>query len=358
MANNYEIDYKDSRFTEVETDKKAAINEVDKTYGDMISQSDKYYDDQIQASKDWADKQTQLQQEQTDFAIEKIEQNKAQSKKDYLKEQSGAYVDWQKQSNEYGANAEKEAAMGMANTGFSESSQVSMYNAYQNRFATARASFDLATQNYNNQITEAKLQNNSILAEIAYQAYTQQAELALQGFQYKNTLLLEQANKKLQVDEMYYQRYQDVLQQINHENALAEEIRQYNATLALQKKQLEEEKRQFDILHPANTGGSGGTINKGKSSSGKGSKKTPSRSTSTSGIKTGTGLVGSKQATTASQYEVDTKSVLNLGQGPISGGNLAKQVYAGNVNAGRSGTKIVASYANPTKDLLFSSKRF
>ena len=45
---NYDIDYKDSRFTEVEADKKAALNEVDVTYGNMISQSDKYYQQQIE----------------------------------------------------------------------------------------------------------------------------------------------------------------------------------------------------------------------------------------------------------------------------------------------------------------------
>ena len=252
---NYDINYDDSRFQAVESEKSAALNEIDKTYGDMISQSDKYYQDQIQASKDWADKQTQLQQEKTDFAIEKIEQNKAQAKKDYTKEQSGAYVDWQKQSNQYGANAEQQASMGMSDTGFSESSQVSMYNTYQNRVATARESYNLAIQNYNNSITEARLQNNSVLAEIAFEALQKQLELSLQGFQYKNTLVLAKSDKKTEVERDYYNRYQDVLNQINTENALAEEIRQYN-------EQMEWEKYQFNYHNKlgefASSGGGGG----------------------------------------------------------------------------------------------------
>ena len=105
MAQNYDINYDDKRFAEVEADKKAALNEVDVTYGNMISNSDKYFQSQIDASREWADQQSQLQQEKTDFAIEKIEQDKAQAKKDYTKEQSGAYVDWRKQSNEYGSEA-------------------------------------------------------------------------------------------------------------------------------------------------------------------------------------------------------------------------------------------------------------
>lgn len=243
---NYNVNYDDKRFTEVEADKKAALNEVDVTYGNMVGNSDKYYQAQIDASQKWAEQQSQIQQEKTDFAIEQIEQQKQQAQKDYTKEQSGAYVDWQKQSNPYGANAERVAAQGMDGTGYSESAQVSMYNTYQNRVATARESYARAVLNYDNAIKDARLQNNAALAEIAYQALQQQLELSLQGFQYKNQLIIEQSNKKLEVDNTYYQRYQDVLNQINQENALAEEVRQFNDNYKLQVKEYEEGIRQFN----------------------------------------------------------------------------------------------------------------
>ena len=146
---SYEINYDDQRFQDVESDKKQAISDLEKTYSGMINESDSYYQAQINASKEWEKKQTELQNQQTDFAIQEIEQNKAQAQKDYTKEQSGAYVDWQKQSNEYGAEAEQRAAQGLENTGFSESSQVSMYNAYQNRVATARESFNRIVLDFN-----------------------------------------------------------------------------------------------------------------------------------------------------------------------------------------------------------------
>ena len=241
---NYDVDYNDTRFGKVESDKNQALTQLEQTYGGMIESSDKYFDAQIQASKDWADKQSQIQQEQTDFAIEQIEQQKDQANKDYLKEQSGAYVDWRKQSNQYGTEAEKMASAGLANTGFSESSQVSMYNTYQNRVATARESYNQAVLNYNNAIKDAQLQNNAALAEIAYNALQKQLELSLQGFQYKNQLILEQANKKTELDNIYYNRYQDVLQQINTENALAEDIRQFNENQKWQTEQAELD-RQF-----------------------------------------------------------------------------------------------------------------
>ena len=165
---NYDINYDDKRFTQVEADKKAALSAVESTYGGMINASDKYYQQQIDATKQWGETQAKNQQAQTDFTIQQIEQKKAQAQQDYQKEQSGAYVDWQKQSDQYGANAEQMAAGGLANTGYSESSQVAMYNQYQNRVAVARESIKRAELEFDNQMTQARLQNSSVLAEIAY----------------------------------------------------------------------------------------------------------------------------------------------------------------------------------------------
>jgi hypothetical protein len=111
---------------------------------------------------------------------------------------------------------------------------------------TARESFNQAVLNYDNAIKDARLQNNSVLAEIAYNALQQQLELSLQGFQYKNQLILEQANKKVELDNTYYNRYLDVLNQINHENAMAEDVRQFEKNYELQNKQLDEQIRQFE----------------------------------------------------------------------------------------------------------------
>lgn len=351
MANNYEVNYDDQRFTQVETDKNAALSELENTYSGMIGESDKYYQAQIDASKQWADKQSQIQQDNTDFAIEQVEQQKDQAHKDYLKEQSGAYVDWRKQSNEYGAESEKMASAGLANTGFSESSQVSMYNTYQNRVATARDSYNRAVLNYDNAIKDARLQNNAALAEIAYTALQQQLELSLQGFQYKNNLILEQANKKLEVDQMYYNRYQDVLKQINTENAMAEQIRQFNAEynekvrqfnieierlkkkdeqeyqmqikeLELKKQQLAEEKRQFDATmayqksKSSGGGGPGGSDNDGSLYTIKTDSKTLSKD--------------------ASKHAGGDSSIAGLGRGPLSVDGLANVVDSGQVAIGTS----------------------
>ena len=236
---NYDINYEDERFKQVEAEKNAALSNVQNTYDNMINQSDSFYQEQQAAVDKWKDTQSQLQQEQTDFAIEQIEQQKEQVEKDYKKEQSAAYTDWQKESNKYGVNAEAMASAGLTGTGYSESSQVAMYNTYQNRVATAKASTDQAYVALNNEITAARLANNAAQAEIALQAYQQKVELALQGFQYKNELLSTKFNQELTVNQIFDNKWQNVLAQMNQENALAEQVRQYNEGL-------KEEQRQFD----------------------------------------------------------------------------------------------------------------
>lgn len=336
MSTSYDIDYNDKRFQTVESDKSAALKENEKLYDGMISNSDKFYDEQIKASKDWADTQTKLQNEQTDFAIEKIEQNKKNAEKDYLDEQSGAYTDWQKQSDQFGVRAEQIADKGMQNTGYSESSQVSMWNTYQNRVMTARDVYNRAVQDFNNGITEARLQNNSALAEIRYKALQQQLELNLQGFQAKNQLLLDKANQKLQIEDSYYNRYQDVLNQINEENSLAEQIRQFNESMELEREQFKWQKSNFK----SSSGGGGGSY--GGSSGG---------SSYINKSKTSQGLAA------------DTRdSILALGQGPISGSNLGGQVRDGKVTVIPSpitGNPIYApANTSPTSTLLYSKTRF
>ena len=248
MATN--VNYEDERFAEVESAKDAALGEVEATFNGMTDNADRIYQQMADAAQQYAAKQSALQQERTDFTIEQIEQQKEQAHKDYTKEQSGAYVDWQKQSNQYGTNAEQMAASGMSGTGYSESSQVSMYNTYQNRVATAREAYSRAVLNYDNAIKDAQLQNNAALAEIAYNALQTQLSLSLEGFQYKNSLIMAESEAKMSVDNNYYGRYQDVLAQINQENAFVEQQRQFNANLAEERRQhnanLAEEQRQFD----------------------------------------------------------------------------------------------------------------
>lgn len=244
--NDYIVDYNDKRLTSVKDEQAIKEAETTKRYDEMINNSDAFYNSQIEASKEWAQKQSEIQQANTDFAIEKIEQQKEQAQKDYTKEQKGAYTDYQKQSNAYGVNAEQIASSGLSNTGYSEASRISMYNTYQNRVATARESLNQAVLNFDNSMKEAILANNSALAEIAANALQKQLELSLQGFQYKNTLIQTKEEQLLNLGEIYNNRYQQVLSQINAELDRKQTIDTANMNYELELDKLNQQIKQFN----------------------------------------------------------------------------------------------------------------
>jgi hypothetical protein len=161
-----------------------------------------------------------------------------------------------------------------------------VYNTYQNRVATARESYNKAVLNYDNGIKEAQLQNNSILAEIAYNALRTQLELDLQGFQYKNTLLTDRLNRQQALDTEYYGRYRDLYTQAEqvrqYNENLKEQQRQYNTTMAFQKQQAKQQQKNWEkeyalSLRAASGRSSGGSRSGG--SSGGSAKLTTTKNT-------------------------------------------------------------------------------
>ena len=276
----------DKRLTAVESAKKEAINTANNTYNNMINQTDSKYNELINASKDYATKQQEIQQQNTDFAIEQINQQKEKAEKDYTKEQTGAYTDYQKATNQYGVQAEQMATSGLSNTGFAESSKVQAFTSYQNRYSTAREVYNNAVLSYDNAIKDAQLKNNAQLAEIAYQSLQTQLQYALEGFQYKNQLLQTKLNTQIQLDSEYNNRYQQVLSQINTENSLAEQIRQYNESMAYQKQRDAIEDAQWQkqynlsVASKSSSGSSGSSKSSTKLTSGSSSSKSSSSSSS------------------------------------------------------------------------------
>lgn len=160
------------------TDMEAVVDELDtgRTEAiDAINQTEQAQKDALQA--------------ETDFTIRGIEQQKSEAKDDYYKEQKAAYGDYQRQVDPYGVNAERMAMSGLSQSGYAETSRVAMYNQYQQRITAARESYVKLQQDFNNQITAAKLANNSALAEIAAKAAVERATVIVE-FATKRTDLL------------------------------------------------------------------------------------------------------------------------------------------------------------------------
>lgn len=338
------LDEKD--LAKVESQKSDALKDVDKTYNGMVDDYTAKTDQLINESKNWVDTQTKLQEDRYGLEIEEIENQKADAKKDYLKEQSGAYKDWQKQSNKYGAEAERQASMGMANSGYSESSQVSMYNNYQNRVVAAREAFIRADTAYNLAMDKAKLQNDTLLAEIAYKGLQEQLTLAIESMQYKNSLLIQKASEKRAVDSEYHNRwmsmYSQIKQQEQFEATKAEQKRQFDANMAFQREQFEWQKAQA-----AAKASSGGSIK--KSSSGSSNKATVKKSSGSSSSSV-------SKNTSKDDLQVNMASVMALGYGPISAARLNSLVKIGEVQEIVDPIKGVITYKKTNPSLVVKSK--
>ena len=247
MAVDFKVNMDDERLKAIDNEEATAVKNSNATYDTRIDDTVGAYEDLKNQQTAWEKQQKQLQQEQSDFAIQKIEQQKDQAEKDYIKEQKGAYADWQKESNRYGVNAEQMASQGMGGTGYSETSQVSMWNTYQNRIAVARASYEQIKVDYNNAMNEAILQNNAALAEIAAQAQQKRLELSLNALTAKNELLEQKSARELAIKSHYDSKWQNVLDQINRENQLIYQQQQDEEELKIEKDRLAEEIRQFNI---------------------------------------------------------------------------------------------------------------
>jgi hypothetical protein len=92
-----------------------------------------------------------------------------------------------------------------------------MYTAYQGRVATARESYNNLKLEYDNMIKDAQLQNSAALAQLAYDTLVKGMELALEGFQYNNTLLQQQRNDLLALEEMRWNRRESTYNRLLNE---------------------------------------------------------------------------------------------------------------------------------------------
>ena len=321
----------EKRLNAIEKEEKTALKQSDKMYDSMINQSGTFYSDLQKTTEDYGKTQQEQLDKETAFTIEQIEQNKAKTEKDFQKEAGAAYTDWQKQTDPYGVNAEQMAQSGLGASGYSESSQVRMYAAYQQRVATARESYQNAVTSYNNAMTEAQLQNSSAKAEIAYNTLLASLQYALEGFQVGNDILIQKQTARRQIDDTYYGRYRDEVNQINTEKALAEEVRQYNASL-------KEEQRQFN----ENLAFQKKKSNMSSSGSGSGSYSYITETVANGDPADTVDNGGSKPKQTDSEgnLPLDMQSVTDLGYGMISAKELNKLVNSGEVISYEEGGKL------------------
>lgn len=231
------VNYDDERFTQVEQEKQNELNKYNQTYDSLIAERENLTQQQQDYVDNWKTTQEQIANDNLNHQLNLYNQQKEKAEQEYQKEAKASYIDYQKEIDKYGVSRENVVANGLSNSGYAESSKVDMYNTYQNRVATARESLNNIKLEFDNAIKEAQLSNNATLAELALQQMQQKLEIALEGFNYKDTQTQNKLNWEYNINNAYYDRYKDVENQINYENEQAEAIRQYNEQMAYKKEQ-------------------------------------------------------------------------------------------------------------------------
>ena len=305
---SYSVNYDDDRFKQVENEKQSKLEEYNKAYDDLINERNTFTQQQQDYVNNWQATQEQIANDNLNHQIELYNQQKEKAERDYQKEARASYADYQKEVDKYGVSRENVVNNGLSNSGYAESSKVDMYNAYQNRIASARQSLNDIKLEFDNAIKEATLQNNATLAENALTALKQKLDIALEGFNYKDTQTQNKLNWQNTLNNTYYDRYKDVESQINYENEQAEAIRQYEEQMAYKKEQDRiaqqnwEKEYALQQAQLAATRAYTASLSNGSSSGSLTNGSSSSNSNSSSGTISYNGKTGYSSLTSAVQY--------------------------------------------------------
>lgn len=187
-----------------------AIDELENKQNNYLAEQQRL-NDQI------VDKSLEKTKLQTDFEKKQYEQEATKTAK-------GLYADYQKQNSNYGANAETIASQGLANSGYSESSKVSLYNNYQRNVTSIITELNREKSVLDLQLNQASIDADIQRAQNLANTYAQKMELAMNTYQLRYNLYRDQV-----ADEQWLKSYELQLRQLEMSQANAD--RDYQLSL-------------------------------------------------------------------------------------------------------------------------------
>ena len=185
--------------------------------------------DELQTQQnDYLQKQQELNDKIVDTGLQKtqaqVDFQKAQYEKDAQKNANTLYTNYQKEQNAYGANAEAIASQGLANSGYAESSRVSLYNNYQSNVTSLMNELNREKSALDLQMNQAYLDADIQKAQNMANIYQQKMQMAMNTYQLRYTLYRDQV-----ADEQWQKEYE--LQQRQLELSQANNDRDYQLKL-------------------------------------------------------------------------------------------------------------------------------
>lgn len=225
----------DERLAQIEKAKLEAINQSNNTFNQMNQDNQTMLDQNINYAEQFEKTQNETLDKQLDFYKQNIDKQKQDAQKNYETEALRAENDFVSYTNPYGYQAEMMASKGQLQSGISQTAQLGGYNAYQNRLATANKAMQDAFTQYDLDMNEAIINNDVQKAQNALAKLEMILGYQQNFYDTKNQIAQSQLSNNQALDESYYGRYMDMINQINTEKQREEAIRQFEAQLAYQK---------------------------------------------------------------------------------------------------------------------------
>lgn len=230
----------DERLTNIEAQKQAQLQKSDALYNNILNDIGNLYQQQQNYANQYETTQNNALDKQLEFNTNLIEQQKQIARENARTEQNKARNDYNAFINPYGNQAERLASQGLANSGVSETAALGGYNAYQNRVATANKVMQDAITQYDNDINQARLNNDVAKAQNALEKLKMQLSYSESYYNKKADTMQNQFNVGRNIDTDYYNRYQTEYQNIQNEKARQEAIRQWETEMAEKQRQYNE----------------------------------------------------------------------------------------------------------------------
>lgn len=217
-------------------------------------------------------KQNELINQQTQMQVDELNREKDKIEQDTIKTTKGLYSNWQKQANQYGANAEQLAQQGLAHSGYAETTQTALYNTYQkNVTETLNNARDLKSD-YDFKVQQAR-QNGSV----------QQAQAALDLYKQKAQLLTQNYELRQNREQYLYQQERDRVSDNQWQKTFDQQARQNEIENQWKQKSFDYQKQRDAISD--NQWQKQYELSKKKSSSASSSKSSKKSTKSTGGLK-------------------------------------------------------------------------
>lgn len=172
---------------------------------------DRLYNDQNQALDNAQKMNNEIIDKQTQQQVDAMNRQKEEYQREAEKESRGLYTDYVKQSGAYGVEAERRAENGLANSGYAESSQVRMYNQYQENVTEVMNTLTRSKADVDFQINQAYQSADIQKAQQQAQLYMQKMQLALQMYEYKQSRDQFEWQKNTWQQQFDYQKQRDAV---------------------------------------------------------------------------------------------------------------------------------------------------